>query len=399
VDYLFLARGPYFSRLLLGSWIGRLPSAMAAVALPLALRREGSSYAFVGLAAGVFALAAAIGSPVAGRIVDRVGQVKVLAVTAAMSAAGFIAIAVAPGSSLVVLAGAALAGAATPPLEPCLRVLWPEIVPVDKLEGAYAIDSATQQLVFVAGPLVVVGCVTLTEPVAALWTQALLAMTGVAVFISAAPVRRWRADTQSERHWLGPLRNMALVVLLLALSGAGFAIGTLNVLVVSYTERTPFFGGAPLLLALNAGASLVGVLVYGALRWRMPLNRRLVWFACGLVVGYGLLVLIPAPVYMAVLVVLTGLFLAPLLATSFALVGRLAPEGTKAEAFAWVVTLFACGTSIGSSVVGVVLDRTDLHWAAACGASGVLGCLIVLSAGSRLLGANESIGREPAGRS
>jgi hypothetical protein len=43
-----------------------------------------------------------------------------------------------------VVAGAALAGAATPPLEPCLRALWPDVVDAGKLESAYALDSASQ---------------------------------------------------------------------------------------------------------------------------------------------------------------------------------------------------------------------------------------------------------------
>jgi MFS family permease len=384
VGEVALWRTPYFLRLLTASWLGRLPFAMAAVAIPLTLREVGASYGFVGAAVGAFAIAAAVGSPLLGRVIDRVGQVKVLVPTAVGAAVGFAAIAVAPREPIVVVLGAVIAGFATPPLEPCLRVLWPDIVGRERLERAYAVDSAAQEMVFLAGPLLVAGCVAAFSPVSALWTQAALGLAGVAVFVVASPVRRWRAEPRLP-DWLGPLRSKGLLVLLGSISGAGFALGVLNVFVVSYAERHPVPGGAPMLLALNGGGALVGALGYGVIRWRVPVARRVVVAAGGMVVGYSLLAIVPSPPYLAGLMVLTGLFLAPLLTATFVLIGQLAPRGTVTEAFAWLITLFACGSSAGAVVVGVVLDRAGLNWAAACSAAGVACCLVALGAGYRLL--------------
>jgi MFS family permease len=370
--------------LLTASWLGRLPFAMAAVAIPLTLREVGASYGFVGLAVGAFAIAAAVGSPVLGRAVDRVGQLRVLVPSAVGAAVGFVAIALAPEEPVVVVLGAVLAGFANPPLEPCLRVLWPDIVGRDRLERAYAVDSAAQEMVFLAGPLLVAGCVAAFSPVSALWTQAALGLAGVAVFVVASPVRAWRAEPRVP-DWLGPLRNKGLVVLLGSISGAGFALGVLNVFVISYAERHAVPGGAPVLLALNGGGALAGALAYGVIRWRAPVARRVVVAAGGMVFGYGLLAIVPSPPYLAGLMVLTGLFLAPLLTATFLLIGQLAPRGTVTEAFAWLITLFACGSSAGSAIVGVVLDRGGLHWAAACGSAGVACCLAALVAGYRLI--------------
>ncbi|MGK4580286.1 MFS transporter [Kitasatospora sp. HPMI-4] len=382
MSFLILLRSPFVTRLLLGSWVGRLPSAMAALTIPLALREAGAGYGFVGAAAGSYAIAAAVGSPLLGRLVDRWGQTRVLLPTAVLSAAGFVAIALAPRQPVAVIAGAVLAGAMTPPLEPCLRVLWPVITPEERLESAYALDSSAQELVFVAGPLAVAASVAAGSPTLALYVQALLGVLGVAVVAGSAPSRNWRAEARSG-DWLGPLRSTALVGLLSALLGVGFAIGTLNVLVVSYAERWQVPGGAPTLLALNALGSLGGVLVYGSRTWPGTLAQRGLLFATGLVVGYGLLVLVPSPVYMVALMLLTGMFLAPLLTVVFVLVGGLAPPGTSTEAFAWVVTLFACGSSLGSAAVGAVLAHADEHWAASCGAAGALATLVILALGHR----------------
>lgn len=386
MSYLSLLRGPHVTRLLLGTLVGRLPSAMAAVAIPLALRGAGASYAFVGLAVGAFAIAAAVGGPLLGRLVDRFGQPPVLLPSAVLAGCGFLVIATAPGQRGAVVLGAVLAGAATPPLEPCLRALWPEVVDAEKLESAYALDSASQQLIFVGGPLVVAGCVAAGSPVEALWAGALLGLAGALVVATAPPTRAWRAPARAA-DWLGPLRSGGLVVLLISLTGVGVAIGTLNVVVVSYAEGHRLPGGAPTLLALNALGALTGGLAYGAVRrWPVPPQRRALLLAVGLAVGYTLLCLLPAPPLMACLMLLTGLFLAPVLTVSFILVGELAPAGTVTEAFAWLVTLMTSGTALGSAVVGSVLEQRGPTWAAACGVLGLtLSVLILLAGQSRLV--------------
>ncbi|MGV9595239.1 MFS transporter [Streptosporangium sandarakinum] len=384
MGYLSLLRVPYVVRLLLGSLVGRLPSAMAAVAIPLALRENGAGYAFVGVAAGAFAVAAAVGGPVLGRMVDRAGQTRVLLPAALAAAAGFAAVAVAPGNPYAVLAGAVLAGAATPPLEPCLRVLWPNLVGPELLGSAYALDAAAQELIFIGGPLVVAGAVALASPVAALWAGAALGVAGVLFVVTAPPSRDWRAPFRST-DWLGPLRSRALLLLLAGLTGAGVAIGTLNVLVVSYAEEHRVFGGAPALLALNALGAMIGALLYGTMRPAARPARRVPPLAAGLAGGYALLCLLPAPPLMACLMIVTGLFLAPLLTVTFALIGELAPRGTVTEAFAWLVTLITSGTALGSAAAGFVLEHASAPWAAACGAAGAAAGALLLFAGRRLL--------------
>ncbi|MFJ5114670.1 MFS transporter [Streptomyces sp. NPDC088551] len=389
MSYVSLLRSPYATRLLVGTLVGRLPSAMAAVAIPLALRNAGAPYAFIGVAIGAFAIAAAVGGPLLGRLVDHVGQPLVLLSTAVLAGCGFLVIAAAPDRQAAVVAGAALAGAATPPLEPCLRSLWPAVVDAKRLESAYALDSASQQLIFVGGPLIVAGCVAAASPVEALWAAALLGLAGVLVVATAAPTRAWQAPAR-QADWLGPLRSRGLVVLLVSLTGVGVAIGTLNVIVVAYAEEHRLPGGAPTLLALNALGALVGGLAYGAVRhWRVPPARRTLLLVVGLGLGYALLCLLPTPPLMSCLMLLTGLFLAPVLTVSFVLVGELAPAGTVTEAFAWLVTLMTSGSALGSAVVGLVLEHGGPRWAAACGVLGLAVSVLILLAGQSRLDAEQ----------
>ncbi|MEU9128329.1 MFS transporter [Kitasatospora sp. NPDC048540] len=373
MGYLALLRAPHVTRLLLGTLLGRLPAGMTALVIALALREAGAPYSRIGLATAAYAIAAAVGGPVLGRIVDRTGQPRVLIASALVAGLGYALLALEPGSPSAALAGAALAGLAMPPLEPCLRSLWPAVVEEEQLDTAYAFDSASQQVLYVAGPLAVAGLAAAFGPSTALWTAAALGLLGSLVVATTAPARAWQAPPrESSAGLLGPLRSPGLVLLLVGLAGAGWTVGAQNVLFIAYAENHPggLPGGAGSLLALAALGGLVGALVYGALPWRISTATRTWTIALAMAASYLPLLLLPGPAAMAGLALLSGISLAPLLAAAFVLVAELAPTGTVTEAFAWLVTLFATGNAAGYAVSGL-LASDSLPAVALCAVGGI----------------------------
>ncbi|WP_033215271.1 MFS transporter [Kitasatospora phosalacinea] len=387
MGYAALLRAPHVTRLLLGTLLGRLPAGMTALVIALALREAGTPYSRIGLATAAYAIAAAVGGPVLGRIVDLTGQPRVLLASAVLAGTGYALLALAPGSALAAPLGAAIAGLCMPPLEPCLRSLWPDVVAEEQLDTAYAFDSASQQVLYVAGPLAVAGIAGVLSPTAALWTAAVLGLLGALVVAGSAPARAWQAPPrEASAGPLGPLRSPGLVLLLLGLAGAGWAVGAQNVLFIAYAEQHPggLPGGAGTLLAVAALAGLLGALAYGAARWRAGTATRTWVLALGMAACYLPLLLLPGPWPMAALAFVSGLGLAPLLAAAFVLVAELAPTGTVTEAFAWLVTLFATGNAAGYAVSGALVD-TSLHGVALCSVGGVtLGGLLLLATRTRL---------------
>lgn len=351
---------------------------MAALAIALSVREAGAGYRLVGVATGVFAVAGAIGGPLLGRVVDRTGQPRVLVVSAVVSGSGYGLLALAPGSVYGILAGAVVAGAAAPPLEPCLRALWPELVAEEQVQAAYAVDAGAQEVVFIAGPLAVAGVAALGPAPLALWLAAGLGLLGSLMMATARPSREWRTETR-DAHWLGPLRSPALLLLLLALFGAGWALGGFNVFSVAYAEQHPVPGGAGLLMSLSAFGALLGAVGYGALHWTADAPLKAVLLCAGMAAAYWLVALVPGPAGACLVAVGTGVFFAPLLTVSFGLVGELAPDGTVTEAFAWLVTLIGAGIAAGSAVTGLLLADSALPAAAALGACGVSAGALVLA--------------------
>lgn len=116
------------------------------------------------------------------------------------------------------------------------------------------------------------------------------------------------------------------------------------------------------------------------MKWRSSTATRTWVMALAMAASYLPLVLLPGPYPMAALAFLSGIVLAPLLAAAFVLVAELAPTGTVTEAFAWLVTLFATGNSLGYAVSGN-LAEDSLRPVALCAAGGIaLGGLLLFGA-------------------
>jgi predicted MFS family arabinose efflux permease len=376
-------RAPQVPLVLIASQVGRLPTAAAPLAL-LLHARQSVSLAVAGIVVAVFTAGMAVSAPLLARSVDRWRQPPVLYGAASLSGIGYLVAALSNGRSTVLLTGALLAGLGTPPLEACLRALWPALVPASDVTAAYALDIALQEVIFVVGPLVTLAAVAAAGPTAGLITAAVLQLAGVAAFVRAPVVRQWRGRP-AHHHWLGPLRVPRMVVLVLGVVCAGAAVGSIPVVLTGYAEAAGDRGLTGWLLACQATGALIGGLLYtrakpGALS-RLPLVALL--FAA----GYVPLLLVPAPLPMALLQAISGLGLPPLLTAGFLAADRLAPPGTAVEAFAWIFTAFTVGSATGAALAGPLTDssiRAGFAFAPLAGLLAVVAMTVVAGAGGEV---------------
>ncbi|MFF5961328.1 MFS transporter [Streptomyces luteogriseus] len=386
--YLEILRARHAARLLVGTLVGRLPNATAAIAIVLFVRAEGGTYTLAGALAAVYGVANAVGQPVLGRIVDLRGQPRVQLPAAVLSALAMALFAFSGIGSLP-LAYAAVAGAGlfTPPLEGGLRALWPSVLRrEDQVHTAYAMDAVAQEVMFTVGPLLVTLCVSLWSAQAALLVLNVVGVLGALSVVVSAPSRAWRSAPR-DAHWLGALRSPGLLALLAAFLFIGMALGSITVASVPYADENG--GGAVygwLMAALGFGA-LVGGAVYGARQWAGEPARRLRVLVGLLVVCYLPLMLMPDAVPMVALTALAGVFLAPAIACAFVLVDRHAPRGTVTEAFSWLVTTFTVGHSVGTGVAGPVVEAGGALWGFAVPAVAGGVSLLVLTATGRVVAA------------
>ncbi|HET9289507.1 MAG TPA: MFS transporter [Actinomycetes bacterium] len=357
--YLDVLRTPSVTRLLSSAVVGRMPTAMAGLAIVLLVREGGGSYAVAGMVAGTYSVALALTSPLLGRLVDRVGQTRVLVGCSLASALGFGALAVAGrGASPVVLAGlAALAGGSIPPVAACMRALWSELLDSGgQLQAAFAVESTVQELIFVVGPPLVALLAAAFSPAAAVLGTGALLLAGVGVFAATPASRAWRPPRRAA-DWAGPLRSPGIRAVLATIVLLATAFGTVEVTVVAGAEQLGSRTLAGPLLALWALGSLVGGLAFGARASDRGPEQRLIGLLALVVAGIALLAVAAGLAQLAAGMVLAGLGIAPAIACLYLLVDRLAPAGTVTEAFTWVTTAFATGFAVGNALGG-----TLVHW-------------------------------------
>jgi MFS family permease len=240
VGYLALLRLPGAARLAFAAIVGRVPIGMVPLAYILLLRAEGESYALAGSVAAALAIASGLAAIPQGRLVDRLGQARVLLVLAALNAAAIVALllaARAEAAAGALIALGALSGLTIPPLSACMRTLWPVLTGGgERLQTAFALEAVLQEVFYVAGPLLVGAIVAIASPDAAVVTAAVLTLAGTALFVSS-PLSRAQRGGSSAAGRLGALAAPGLRTMILVLLPVGIAFGALEVTVPAFAEQ------------------------------------------------------------------------------------------------------------------------------------------------------------------
>lgn len=366
-SYSRVLRHPGLATLLGASMLARLPIGINALATVLFLREQTGSFALAGATSGAGAIGIGIGAPLNARLIDRLGP-RVMILQAALHAAGLgaiVALGFAGAFAPLVCAAGFVTGLAMPPTSSVMRALYPRLLDEAALvQAAYALDSVSTQVIFVAGPLLTALLVALLEPAAALGVSAVVVLAGSATFLAAMPVGERRraphADPESRpAGGLGALRSPGIRTIVLTMVPVGFALGSIEVALPAFADAEGRRELAGVLLAFWSAGSAIGGLIYGARARRSPLVRVHVRMALLLPLGIAPLALAESPALMALLAVPAGLFVAPLIATRNELAGIVAPAGAETEAFTWPLTALVGGVSLGSAAAGALVDAFD----------------------------------------
>ena len=365
--YAHILRIPGIAILIAATTITRLPFAINGLAVVLFLRETTGSFAVAGLVAGALALGTAAGAPFAGRLVDRRGA-RMLMPLALVHAAAVLAIwglGSVDAPTAAILAVALAAGASFPPSGALLRSRFPELLEDDELvHGAYALDSVNIEISFVAGPLITAVIVALAGPELALMASACFVVLGTALFLSRLPGERaGRHEARRYAGILGALGEPAIRMVALTTFPVGFLLGSVEVSIPAFSDEHGSAAMAGVLLALWSAASGIGGLVYGTrAAGRGPVKAYL---AIALLFPLACLPLAAAssPLAMGILVMLAGAPIAPLIASRNRLVGAVAPGGTGAESFTWLMTALVAGISAGAAIAGALIESEG--WPAA----------------------------------
>ncbi len=362
ITYGAVLGSPYVARLLGGTLTGRLPNGMAPVAILLWATATGGSIAFGGLLSALYGLSSALSQPVKGRLMDRHGQTAVHLPAALLNSTLLVALPLAgphggTGTATTIVIAA---GLSTPPLEAGLRALWPSVLPNPRLRhAALALDTGTQGLLYIVGPLLVAALASAYGPSLALAVTAGLGLVGTATVACAPPSRRWRPAQPTSTDG-GPGRRLAstgLVLLFASLTGIGFALGALNVWAIAMAEHHGQDMLSGIIPAAFSTGSFLGGLIYGRRTWTSTTTRRLIAAGAAFLAGWLPLLALLGPYAATCAVVVPGAFLTVVVACAYVTTDALTPAGRTSEAYAWLILSIGAGQSAGTALAGRLAEQ------------------------------------------
>jgi predicted MFS family arabinose efflux permease len=382
-DYAEILRTPRVAVLICATLLNRLPFAINSLAVLLYVQGLTGSFADAGVVAGGLALGSAVSAPIQGRLVDRRGEGMLMAL-AWLFAASILSIWLLgeAGAGVALLTPpAVISGIAFPPTGSVLRSRLPQLLGnrTDLVTPAYALDSVMIETAFISGPLLTALGVALAGPEVMLAVSAGMMLVGTALFMAVLPPAPDAPRDEAAAGFLGALSSPGVRTVAIASFPVGFCLGTIEVGIPAFSESHGTSELAGVLLAAWSAGSLAGGIVYGARRSRSPLVEVHARLAVLLPLACLPLLLAGPPLSMALLVILAGLPVAPLIASRNELVSQVAPSGAHTEAFTWPLTALVGGLSLGTATGGTLVDASGWAMAMAVGiGAAVAGAWFVL---------------------
>jgi MFS family permease len=379
--YRELFKAPGSRAFVLAGMIARMPISMTGIGLITMLSQLQGGYGMAGAVAATFALATAFCAPQVSRLVDRYGQGRILPVAALLGGGALLLLLLctrlqAPHWTLFVFA--ALAGC-MPSMSAMVRARWTEVYRGrPELQTAYALESVLDEVCFIVGPPLSVGLCVVAFPEAGPLAALLALAIGVTAFVlqrnTEPPVH-----PHEEQHQGSIIRSRDIQLLMLLMMAMGTIVGVVDVVSVAFAQQQGQPAAASIVLSVYAIGSCLAGLAFGALRSKVPLARLYLYGGVATAVTTLPLLLAVNIFGLSLAVFVAGLFFAPTLIVTMALVEQIVPPAKLTEGLTWLVTGLSIGVAIGAAGSGWLVDAFGARsgfWLAIAAGVVVLGSAI-----------------------
>lgn len=366
---------PGVRSLLLVATLARVPVIATGITVTLyVVLQLDRGYGAAGLVGAAITVGAALGAPVVGRMLDRYGVRRVLAVTTLAEALFWSVAHALPYPALLVTAF--LNGLLTIPAFSLVRQSIAALAPETHRRAAYALDAMAVELSFIIGPaLAVVVATSISPRVAMLAVGTGIVLGGLGLLLLNPPTREAAGPADSgpaprRREWL----SARLVAVLAVAAATTLVLVGSDVAIVAVLRESNQLEWSSLVLILWGVYSLSGGFTYGMAPRAVPPYVLLagLGFATipvGLAGGqWWLLALAMLP---------AGALCAPTLTAAADAVSRLTPAAVRGEAMGWHNSANTLGLAVGGPLAGAVIDASAPAWGFAV--VGALGLLVALA--------------------
>ncbi|WP_027479471.1 MFS transporter [Gryllotalpicola ginsengisoli] len=374
--YSSVLKSPGVARIIAAQLTARFPSGMLSLAVLLHVQFVHHNYGSAGLVLGAASVGQAVAGPLTSRLMGRLGMRPVLTLTLLVCAATVVLIALLPMSVPATMAVALLMGLANPPVQPAVRTIYPKLVNSQLLTPLFSLDASAQEIIWIAGPVVITFISAQVSTVLGLLVCAAIMLGGGAWFIASPELGRVRIPRSKRRFGVVLTRPTVLLSTIVGFLLIGACSSVEAGVVANFQGADGSTHGieSGIVLAVWSLGSLTGGFAFGHVPigpW--ALARRMLLMLVGVAV---------AAIWMNVWwligwLVVSGAGIAPALAAMFAMTSASVKFSDTAEAYGWIGTGQLVGAGLGSTIAGFFIDAHGAQgafWVAAVFA--VIGVLV-----------------------
>ena len=348
--YADLLRTPGVARIITAQLLARFPGGMISLGFLLHLEAIFDSYGAAGLVLAATSAGQALSGPLTSRWMGVWGMRPVLILTTAVSTVALLTVALASMPLWGYILAGLIAGLSNPPIQPAVRTIYPKMVNSRQLTPLFSLDASAQEIIWVAGPVVVTFIGTQVSTVAGILTAVAFLVGGGLWFILSPEVGQVRIPRSKRRFGVVLARPPVLLSTVTGFLLIGSCAAIETGVVATFGDHGPEAG---FVLAIWAISSFAGGLAFGHIPvgpWALA-RRMFVVF-----VGATLAIFAWEFWSLALLLVIAGVCIAPALAVMFAIVSASVKFSDTAEAYGWIGTGQLIGAAAGAAIAGFVID-------------------------------------------
>ena len=361
-------------------FIARLPVSMVGIGILMYVEAERGSYTIAGAVSGSISIAAAIGGPLSSRLVDKLGQHRVLPIQILLIVLCSMALVVlipsdVPAPYLFIFSIGS--GLAYPSIGALVRSRWTALLvsgPV--LLTAFSIESIIDELIFIVGPTIAATTSVKFHP-AAPQIIAMCLLTGGGLWLASMRSTEPPINKHQGKHGKPVILQNGLIYMWGVHIAIGMFFGAVETSIIAFTKLAgqPIYGG--IVMAIWAFGSLLGGFVYGGLHFKSALHDQLIVVTLLLVPATAAMIFVDSILMLALLSIAAGIGISPLLIASAAITQRRSPLGRTTEAIASMYAGISLGFAFAAAMAGWLIDNRGTSYSFALGAFATLFTLVI----------------------
>ncbi len=362
-------------RFSMAGFIARLPVSMVGIGILMYVEAERGSYTIAGAVSGSISIAAAIGGPFSSRLVDKLGQHRVLPIQILLIVFCSMALVLlipsdVPSPYLFIFSIGS--GLAYPSIGALVRSRWTALLvsgPI--LLTAFSIESMIDELIFIVGPTIAATTSVKIHP-AAPQIIAMFLLAGGGLWLASMRNTEPPINAHQGKHGKPVILQNGLIYMWGVHIAIGMFFGAVETSIIAFTKLAgqPIYGG--IVMAIWAFGSLLGGFVYGGLHFKSPLHKQLIIVSLLLFPATTAMVFIDNIPMLAILAIAAGIGISPLLIASAGITQQRSPVGRTTEAIASMYAGISIGFAFAAAMAGWLIDHRGTNYSFALGALATL---------------------------